>query len=238
MIEKQIDRNRVVQRDLHDFVRGDNLDVLALRGDFQILHHLENGIADLFFLVTVHDRKARLFLHLVAEFVVRHVSRHDLDGRVDRQKQDGRIDDGLELAFSLFAAAACSCAAIADASRVHEIHLPEPPVLQSFRDAERRSGSTLCSKASIPAVECRELGKIPVPGEERASRPAQRLRARWRPCRNKRNYRSRLVARAGYSAWWPEFLLCFWLRIRRCHTRMKRQSHSRPLSSGRRRSWP
>src|SRR5260370_2349304 len=64
-VNNQINWNRIIHRNLHHAGVGDNLDLLTLAGYFQILHLFENDLANLLFGVTIHDREARLLLHLV-----------------------------------------------------------------------------------------------------------------------------------------------------------------------------
>src|SRR5882762_7678646 len=114
VVEEQVHRDRVVRRYLHDGIRGQYLDGVALHRKFQFLNDLENIVANLIFGVAIHHREARLFQHLVRELIVRNIDRHNLDRGIDDEQQDHQVNDGLDLAFSPFGAAVQWRAAISE----------------------------------------------------------------------------------------------------------------------------
>src|SRR5215472_6200385 len=119
VVHQHIYGNAVLQRDFHHGIVGNHFDVLPLRGNIEVLYNLENVVANLVLGIAVHDRKARLFLHLVGELVLVHVSRHDLPRRVNCQHHNDDNEDALQPAFAAFEAARVRLAWCADAFRIH-----------------------------------------------------------------------------------------------------------------------
>ena len=95
VVGKQIDRNGVIHRDLHNLLTRFDLYVFSFRRNVQILHNFKDIVANLFFRVAVHNRKTRLLLDFVSQLKFRRVWRHDLHRRVDRKRDNRGHDDGL-----------------------------------------------------------------------------------------------------------------------------------------------
>src|SRR5216684_320827 len=72
---------------------------------------------------------------------------------------------------------------------------------------KRHCPVTLPHNANTWVRECRELGAEDVLGKETVSKRAQKSLFRWPACHNTRRHPSRLLVRAGCSAWWRALLL-------------------------------
>src|SRR5260370_10288527 len=102
VVKEQVHWDSVIQRDLHDGIACRYHNSFAFGGDFQILHHLENILSNLLLAVAVHNPEARLFLHLVAELIVRNIGWDDFNPAIDNEHCNCQINERLELALPAF----------------------------------------------------------------------------------------------------------------------------------------
>src|SRR5260370_38276826 len=119
VIEEHVNGNGVIHRNLHDGIRIEFLDGVAIPRNIQFLRDLENIVANLLFVVAIHHREARLFLHFVGELIIRYIDRHDFDRGIDNEQDDRQDNDSLELALAPFGAAVRRYAALSDAFKLH-----------------------------------------------------------------------------------------------------------------------
>jgi hypothetical protein len=129
-VEKQIDRDRVLQRYLHQGLRYRDLDVFAFYAlNIQILYNLEDIVTNLLVGIVIHDAEARHFLHLVLQLVFGYVGRHELEGQKDSEHEDDGKDYRFELAFAALGTVAPRYRIpFRGALKIHENLLREPPM--------------------------------------------------------------------------------------------------------------
>src|ERR1051325_8074045 len=100
VIEKKVDRYRVVHQDGHLGVRSNDLDALAGRGNIEVLNCLEYIVANLIFRLAFHDAKTGNFLALVSQLVFRGIRRNQLKSCETPKRQNQRNDNRLQLALA------------------------------------------------------------------------------------------------------------------------------------------
>ena len=167
VVEKQVHRNGVFQRNFHDGIVCGHLDGLALGRNFQILDDFKDIVANLLLGIAIHDGKARLLLHFVRELIVRYVGRDDFDRGINDEQQDRDENDRLELTRPAFGAAVRQRAANSTIFKMHWIRLPHGPSVPQRHGLGTAMRDSLLANASIRANECREIGTDHVPGEKR-----------------------------------------------------------------------
>ena len=112
LVDQEVHRDGVVAGDLDDVLIGDDLDVFALDGDFQVFDHFKDLVPYLLFGVVIDDREPGLFLHFVGELILCDVRRQYLEGDERAIDEDGGPKDGLDCAAATLGATAQSiCAA-------------------------------------------------------------------------------------------------------------------------------
>jgi len=112
LVDQEVHRDGVVAGDLDDVLIGDDLDVFALDGDFEVFDHFKDAVANLLFGVVIDDREPGLFLHFIGELILCDVRRQYLEGDERAIDEDGGPEDGLDCAAAALGAMAQSiCAA-------------------------------------------------------------------------------------------------------------------------------
>src|SRR5882724_2219371 len=144
LVDDQVHRDGVIQRDFDGGAVNGYLDLFSLHGNVQIFDGLEDFVANLILRIAIDHAETRKFLHLVGELIVGDVGRQYFDGSEYSRHQDGRVDKSFELAFATLAAQSRSSPATPIVAFEHK-SLPEssvwhqPHQLEAAQSTDRKT---------------------------------------------------------------------------------------------------
>src|SRR5580704_7071164 len=105
LVHEKIDGDGVADADFDAMVGGSDLDVIAFRGNVQILDDPEDVVLDLIVGIAIDDCEARLLRHFIFELIFRDITGDGLNSNEHRNDENGGVDEGFELAFATLSVA-------------------------------------------------------------------------------------------------------------------------------------